>query len=162
MASISSRTARRLAAGAGLLTAGVLVGGTLGGVMSASASTTGGDSSSTSTAAAQPPTGQPQMGGTSPVRSDEQEVTGAKATTLRAAALEAVPGGTVVRIETDAGDAAYEVHMTKADGTPVTVKFNASLAVLRVENGMGQGDPMPSGRPPAANGSAADGPQAGA
>ena len=38
-----------------------------------------------------------------------------------------VPGGTVVRVETDAdGNAAYEAHMTKADGTPVTVdkQFN--------------------------------------
>jgi len=32
---------------------------------------------------------------------------------------------TVYRIETDAGDGAFEAHMTKADGTEVTVKFDS-------------------------------------
>ena len=75
------------------------------------------------------------------MRSDEKAVTSAQAATLRAAALKAVPGGTVVRIETDAGDGAYEVHMTKADGSVVTVKFDENLTVIRVEDRMGQGDP---------------------
>jgi hypothetical protein len=52
-----------------------------------------------------------------------------------------VPGGTVYRIESDAGDGAYEAHMTKADGTLVTVKFDKNLAVTKVESGMGDGDP---------------------
>jgi hypothetical protein len=56
-----------------------------------------------------------------------------------------VPGGTVYRIETDAGDATYEAHMTKADGTEVTVKFDKNLAVTKVEAGMGAGDPAPAG-----------------
>ena len=39
-----------------------------------------------------------------------------------------VPGGTVVRVETDAdGNATYEAHMTKADGTPVTVYVDSSF-----------------------------------
>lgn len=62
-----------------------------------------------------------------------------------AAALTAVPGGTVYRIETDAGDAAYEVHMKKADGSLVTVKFGTNLTVTKVESGMGAGDPAPAG-----------------
>jgi hypothetical protein len=65
--------------------------------------------------------------------------------TLKAAALVAVPGGTVIRVETDAGDGAYEAHMTKADGTRVTVKFDENLAVIGVEDGMGQGDPQQAG-----------------
>lgn len=81
------------------------------------------------------------------MRSDEKVVTGTTAATLKAAALKAVPGGTVIRIETDAGDGAYEAHMTKADGTVVTVKFDQSLAVTKVESGMGQGDPAPKGQP---------------
>lgn len=81
------------------------------------------------------------------MRSDEKQVTGADAATLQAAALKAVPGATVVRIESDAGDAAYEVHMTKPDGGVVTVKFDKSLAVLHVETGMGQGDPATGGDP---------------
>jgi uncharacterized membrane protein YkoI len=60
---------------------------------------------------------------------------------LRAAALKAVPGGKVYRIETDAGDGTYEAHMTKSDGSEVTVKFAKDLTVLRVEAGMGRGDP---------------------
>ena len=51
------------------------------------------------------------------------------------------------RVETDAGDATYEAHMTKADGTAATVKFDASLNVTKVETGMGQGDPAPAGGP---------------
>jgi hypothetical protein len=81
------------------------------------------------------------------VRPDEKTVSAAIAAKLKAAALKAVPGGTVYRVETDAGDAAYEAHMTKADGTLVTVKFDQNLKVTKVETGMGQGDPAPSGHP---------------
>jgi uncharacterized membrane protein YkoI len=83
------------------------------------------------------------------VRSDEKSVSASTAATLKAAALKAVPGGTVYRVETDAGDAAYEAHMTKADGSLVTVKFDKNLKVIKVETGMGQGDPAPAGQPPA-------------
>jgi uncharacterized membrane protein YkoI len=69
---------------------------------------------------------------------DEKSVSTAVATKLRAAALKAVPGATVDRVETDSGDATYEVHMTKSDGTRVTVKFDKSLAVAGVEAGMGR------------------------
>lgn len=85
--------------------------------------------------------------GSGPVRSDEKPVSASLAATLKAAALQAVPGGTVYRIETDAGDAVYEAHMTRADGTEVTVKFDKSLKVTEVESGMGKGDPAPAGRP---------------
>ena len=41
---------------------------------------------------------------------------------MTAIAKAKVSGGTVVRVETDAdGVAAYEAHMTRADGSPVTV-----------------------------------------
>jgi hypothetical protein len=92
-------------------------------------------------------------GGGGQGRSDETVVTGTKADTLRAAAVKAVPGGTVDRIETDAGDAAYEVHMTKSDGTKVTVKFDDDLALVRVEDGMGLGDPTPPGADSSGSGS---------
>lgn len=55
--------------------------------------------------------------------------------------MKAVPGATVYRIETDAGDGVYEAHMTKAEGTEVAVKFDKNLAVIKVEAGMGTGDP---------------------
>jgi uncharacterized membrane protein YkoI len=39
-----------------------------------------------------------------------------------------VPGGTIVRVETDAdGIATYEAHMTKADGSPVTVYVDGNF-----------------------------------
>jgi hypothetical protein len=114
-------------------------------------STSTGSGSTASTAATSAPTapdrpagdtGKP--GGAAPVRSDEKAVSASLTATLKAAALKAVPGGTVYRVETDAGDAAYEAHMTKADGTQVTVKFSKDLKVTAVEDGMGKGDPAPS------------------
>src|SRR5262245_11286528 len=153
-----ARTRRRIGVAAGLLAAGALAGGVLAGTLSASAasstpsSTTSSSSSgSSSTEAPGPGSGNApgRPGGADPVRGDETKVTRSNADTLRAAALKAVPGGTVYRIETDAGDAAYEVHMTKADGSQVTVKFDKNLKVIKVEAGMGEGDPAPAGQPPA-------------
>ena len=72
-------------------------------------------------------------------RASETPVTGSKAATLKAAALKAVPGATVLRIETDSDGAAYEVHLKKTDGTRVTVKFNAALQQTTVETDTGRG-----------------------
>ena len=53
---------------------------------------------------------------------------------MKEAALAEVSGGTIVRVETDAdGNAKYEAHMTKADGTPVTVYVDANFDVVSVE-----------------------------
>jgi hypothetical protein len=140
------RTAGWIGAAA-LLAAGAVGGGVLATTVGASAAPSATPSASSSTA-----TGggaaAPDHGGATPVRSDEKSVSSADEATLRAAALKAVPGGTVYRIETDAGDAAYEAHMTKADGSEVTVKFDKNLAVTKVETGMGTGDPAPAGRGP--------------
>lgn len=136
---------KRWVGAAGLLAAGVIGGGVLTSALAASASsnssTASGSTVSSASAAARPP----GPGGAQPVRPDEKSVSSATAATLRATALQAVPGGTVYRIETDAGDGAYEVHMTKADGSVVTVKFGKNLKVTKVESGMGTGDPAPTG-----------------
>jgi len=67
-------------------------------------------------------------------RSDETVLTGDSAAKVEALAEAKVPNGTVVRVETDAdGNAAYEAHMTKADGTPVTVYVNKQFEVVGVE-----------------------------
>jgi len=68
-------------------------------------------------------------------RSDETLLTGDTATKVKQLALAKVgSGATVVRVETDAdGHAAYEAHMVKADGTPVTVYVDKSFAVVGVE-----------------------------
>lgn len=73
-------------------------------------------------------------------RADETLQTGDILSKLTAAALAKVPGGKVVRVETDAdGNAKYEVHMTKADGTPTTVYFDASLNYVKTVDGDGGG-----------------------
>jgi hypothetical protein len=87
-------------------------------------------------------------------RSDETPLSGDTASKVRALALAKVPGGTIVRVETDAdGNAAYEAHMTKADGTPVTVYVSKSFDVVSVQSGM---PGPPNGRPsPPGSGSGA-------
>jgi hypothetical protein len=70
-------------------------------------------------------------------RSDETLLSGDTAAKVRDLALAKVPGGTIVRVETDAdGNAAYEAHMVKADGTPVTVYVSKAFAVVGVQTGM--------------------------
>jgi hypothetical protein len=147
-----TRNRRRAALTVGLLAAGVAAGAISATAIEASAESGSGSQSAVTTASSSPGApNQPPKGarGSAPVRSDEKSLSASTSATLKAAALKAVPGGTVYRVETDAGDAAYEAHMTKADGSPVTVKFDKNLKVLKVETGMGEGDPAPAGQPPA-------------
>jgi len=141
---------RRWLYAGGLLAAGTLLGGILAGTMSASAASNGSTTTpsapseaGTGSGSGSTPDGQPPADARSatPVRPDEKALSSADAAKVKAAALAAVPGGTVYRVETDAGDGVYEAHMTKADGSLVTVKLDASFAVIKVEAGMGSGDP---------------------
>ena len=155
---VETRSSRRIGLKVALVGAGVIAGAIGATALGANASTvTSGIGSSTpgsSTASgyqqqygpggSAAPDGRHGPGGATPVRSDEKSVSSSVAATLKAAALKAVPGGTVYRIEIDAGDGAYEAHMTKADGSTVTVKFDSNLKVIKVESGMGTGDPRPS------------------
>ena len=131
----------------GLVAAGVVAGGVLAGTLGASAATststtpTTGSATGSSTAATPPA----NMHGSAPVRTDEKPVSAAITSELTQKALAKVPGGKVYRVETDSGDAAYEAHMTKADGTEVTVKFDKNLNVTGVETRMGKGDPRMGG-----------------
>ena len=61
-------------------------------------------------------------------------LTGDTADKVKAAALAAVPGGTIERVENDAEGSPYEAHMTKADGSHVTVKVDASFNVTGIED----------------------------
>ena len=67
----------------------------------------------------------------------EEVLTGDLATKATAAALATFPGGTIERVETDAEGAVYEAHMTKADGSHVTVKFDSNFTVTATEDGHG-------------------------
>ena len=51
-----------------------------------------------------PPGGSFDHGGSAPIRPDEKALGASLAAKLKAAALKAVPGGTVYRVESDAGD----------------------------------------------------------
>jgi hypothetical protein len=128
------RRKRRIGWAAGLVAIGAIIGGVVAVAMPASADPTTGPSASASAA---PPThnGQPPVGGGQ--RSGETLLGGTDAQTATAAALKAVPGATVDRVETDADGAVYEAHMTKSDGSKVTVKFDKDFNVTAVQDGMG-------------------------
>ena len=122
-----SRTAALLA---------IVVGVAAGSYGVASAAT--GSGSTTTTTATKPSGPPPGASASNPwgnQRSDETLLTGTTESKVRAAALAKVPGGSIVRVETDAdGNAGYEAHMTKADGTAVTVYVDKSFSVVSVES----------------------------
>ncbi|MGH2597468.1 MAG: PepSY domain-containing protein [Actinomycetota bacterium] len=67
----------------------------------------------------------------------ETLLTGTTADKVEAAALDAVPGGTIIRVETDSDGSPYEAHVEKADGSDVTVKVDASFTVTDTIDGFG-------------------------
>lgn len=135
----------------GIVAAGVAFGITLAGLGVAAAQTDGGSDTTATTAAptdtaagampAGPETGDtpaPGMAaprGPRPPRVAETELTGDVADKVRAAAVAAVPGGTVIRVESDSDGSPYEAHVRKADGTEVVVKVDAAFAVTAIEEG---------------------------
>jgi hypothetical protein len=116
----------RLAVTAAIV-AGVAVGSY--GVASAASSGSGSKSPSAATPSASQPWG--------PQRPDETPLTGSDLARVTALAKAKVPGGRIIRVETDAdGNAGYEAHMVKADGTLVTVYVNKQFQVAHVQTGM--------------------------
>jgi hypothetical protein len=122
--------AAALAVGAGASSYGV-----------ASAASGSGTTTTTTTTASTPSTSRPSAppGASAQTpwgnqRSDETLLTGDALAKVKAVALAKVSGGTTVRVETDAdGHAAYEAHMTKADGSPVTVYVDENFNFVSVE-----------------------------
>src|SRR5947208_3362858 len=121
------------------MTAAVVVGLAAGSYGVASAASGNGSTATTttpsttapSTTAPSAPSAQHPWGGQ---RSDETPLTGDTLTKVTAAAQAKVPGGTIIRVETDAdGNATYEAHMTGSSGSPVTVYVNDSYDVVGVE-----------------------------
>jgi uncharacterized membrane protein YkoI len=74
-------------------------------------------------------------------RTDETALTGDTLTQAQNAALAEVGAdATVIRAETDGdGNATYEVHMQKSDGTMVTVYLDDSFNVVKTEEGRAGG-----------------------
>jgi hypothetical protein len=60
---------------------------------------------------------------------------------VKQAALDKVPGASVIRIETDSQGSPYEAHLRKSDGTEVTVKVDKQFNATAVQNGFGGGPP---------------------
>ena len=79
--------------------------------------------------------GGPGMGRGGP--GAERALTGDTATKVRRAALAEVSGGTIIRVETDAGGV-YEAHVRKSDGTEVEVKVDRQFKVTGVEEHEGR------------------------
>jgi uncharacterized membrane protein YkoI len=133
----TSMNSIRKAAAAGGLVLATLTGGAVGASL-----LTGTASAQTSTTApAQAPAADPSKGGHTGANGVvEVLLTGDTAEKAKAAALAAVPGGTIQRVENDAEGAVYEAHMLKSDGTAVTVKMDAAFKVTGIETG-GPGGP---------------------
>jgi hypothetical protein len=113
---------------------GAIALGVAGGSYGVASAANGGSSSSSSDSAAAAPSAAHPWGSQ---RSDETPLTGDTAAKVRELALAKVPGGTIVRVETDAdGNAAYEAHMVRSDGSPVTVYVSKQLEVVSVQSGM--------------------------
>jgi hypothetical protein len=142
----TGRRKQRLAGAVGLLLAGGLAGGVLAATNSASAADTTTTTAAGQTAAVHAAGGPEAPADTAtPVRAGEKALTGNDMATAKAAALKAVPGATVFRVETDADGAVFEAHMTKGNGAHVTVKFDKNLKVTEIQDGMGAGGPSGSG-----------------
>ena len=125
------------------LALGAMVVGLVGGSYGIASAASGSGSSTGSSTTPSPPTGTPAgppgASASNPwgnQRSDETLLTGDTLAKVKAAAVaKEGSGATIVRIETDAdGHGAYEAHMVKADGTPVTVYVNKSYEVVGVES----------------------------
>jgi hypothetical protein len=103
----------------------------------ATSGSTGSSSTATTPAAPQAPANAPDPA-TMAHGPGETLLTGDSAAKVTAAAQAAVPGATIIRVETDNGGV-YEAHMKKSDGSFVTVKFDKSFKVTATDSGFGGG-----------------------
>ncbi len=81
-----------------------------------------------------------------PMRSDEQLLTGDTAAKVTAAAQAKEPTATIERVETDS-DGVYEAHLVRTDGTHVIVQVDDSYVVTAVQEGGQGGRGAPGGAP---------------
>ena len=117
------------------MAAGAVVLGLVAGSYGVAAAASGNGSSSTDSTTTQPAPSAPDPQPWGAQRSDETPLTGDTLAKVKAAALAEVPDATIVRVETDAdGNAAYEAHVVKADGTSATVYVDKQFDVVSVES----------------------------
>jgi len=148
-----------------LVTGGLAAGTMLGaaGIASAATSSSTTATAGSSSTATTPPTGTPPTG-TPPAGAPqgnpasmthgpgETLLTGTQLQQATAAAAAAVPGATVIRAETNSsGGYPFEVHLSKSDGTDVTVELDTNFKVITTISGFGAGpagSQAPSGTAP--------------
>jgi hypothetical protein len=116
---MSRTNIRKVSGGAALLAVGLLAGGVLASTMTAGATET-----------ATPTAGSSFSAAAGHVA--ETALTGAKLEKVKAAVLAKYPSATFVRVETDS-DGVYEAHITKADGSQVTVELDKSYSITGEE-----------------------------
>ena len=131
-----------------LVTGGLAAGTMFGaaGIASAATSTSttatsGAASTATTLANGTPPAGAAQGNPATMTHGPgETLLTGTQLQQATAAASAAVPGATVIRAETNSsGDYPYEVHLSKSDGTDVTVELDSNFKVITTIAGFGAG-----------------------
>jgi hypothetical protein len=139
---------RRHKTGLGLAFAGIVAGGVMAGTLGASAATGSapagegfgpGAGMGAEGAHGAPPAGENRR--PRPPRVEEKPLAASLTASLKAKALAAVPGGTVDRVTSGHGDAAYEALVKKADGTRVRIEFDKNQKLLRIETGPPKGGP---------------------
>jgi hypothetical protein len=119
----------------GLVVAGVVAGGVAAATMTASAATT----------PTPGPTSESGEGtGTPPARHHGQPASDAVTKSLTEKALAKYPGGKVQHVEANA-DGSYEVHMTKSDGTRISLKYDKNLAFVSEATAPARGGMGPGG-----------------
>ncbi len=128
---------RRWVGAAGLVGAGLLAGGILAGSQIAGAATSSSKGTVVSSSSGSSQAGAPMDPAKMTHGPGESLLTGATASKVTAAAKAAVPGATIVRVETESSGAAYEAHMQKADGSYVTVKLDSAFKVTSIDAGFG-------------------------
>jgi uncharacterized membrane protein YkoI len=129
----------RKAIAGGALVATALTGGALGAALMNTSATAQTPTTTAPAADSTQPARDPALGGHVGANGTKEALlTGDTADKVKAAALAAVPGGTIERVENDAEGSPYEAHMTKADGSHVTVKVDAGFSVTGIEDGHGR------------------------
>ena len=123
----------------GALALGAVIGAA--GIANAATGSSGSTNPSAPAFAANGPSGPPPAGAGNPATMShgpgETLLTGSTASRAKAAALAAVPGAKVIRVETDSAGAAYEAHLQKSDGSYVTVKLDKGFHVTATQPGFG-------------------------
>jgi hypothetical protein len=125
----------------GALALGAVIGAA--GIANAATGSSGSTNQSAPVFAANGPSGSPPAGAGNPATMShgpgETLLSGSTASRAKAAALAAVPGAKVIRVETDSAGAAYEAHLQNSDGSYVTVKLDESFHVTATQSGFGGG-----------------------